>query len=93
MLCLEIDEDQHHGYCKIDEEKRYNQLVMDFTGNWIFIRYNPDKYKDSQGIRKDPPKEKRLEELLKEIKKHVGRIKNSKNKDIIEIHHLYFDEC
>ncbi len=93
MLCIEIDENQHRGYKKVDEEKRYNELVMDFTGNWIFVRFNPDKFKDSKGKRKNPPMEKRLEKLLKETKRHIKRIEDGHSTELIEIYHLYFDEC
>lgn len=92
MLCIEVDENQHRGYCEIDEEKRYNELVSDFTGNWVFIRYNPDKYKDSHGKCRNPKMEKRLEKLLKETKRYVEKIENGGNTDLIEIFHLYFDE-
>ena len=93
MLCIEVDENQHRGYHKIDEEKRYNELVMDFTGKWVFIRYNPDKYTDSKNKRRDPNPEERLKKLLKETKRHIKRIENGDNTELIEIFHLYFDEC
>ena len=93
MLCIEIDENQHRGYVKLDEEKRYNELVMDFTGKYIFIRFNPDKYKDSQGIRRNPKMEKRLEKLYKQILKHIKKIEDGHSTELIEIFHLYFDEC
>ena len=46
MLCIEVDENQHKYYIKSDENNRYDDLFMDFSGKFIFIRYNPDKYKD-----------------------------------------------
>ena len=44
MLCIEVDENQHKYYIKEKEIERYNDLFMDFSGKYIFIRYNPDKY-------------------------------------------------
>ena len=46
MLCIEIDENQHTHCITCDDNIRYNDLVMDLTGKYIFIRYNPDKYED-----------------------------------------------
>ena len=36
LLCVEIDERQHKGYCKLDEERRYNNLFMDFSGKYLY---------------------------------------------------------
>ena len=44
MQCLEVDENQHTYYIKYDEDNRYNELFMDFSGKNVFIRYTPDKY-------------------------------------------------
>ena len=65
---------------------------MDFTGKWIFIRFNPDKYWDSENKRRNPRMKKRLDILLKEINKHIERILCDDNEELIEIFHLYFDE-
>ena len=46
MLCIEIDENQHKYYIKQDDQDRYNDLFMDFSGKYILIRYNPDKFID-----------------------------------------------
>ncbi len=91
MLCIEIDERQHRGYCQIDEENRYNDLFVDFSGKYIFIRYNPDKYKDKKGKRRNPKFETRMEMLENEIEKHTSRIDREENKELLEIHHLYYD--
>ena len=46
LLCIEVDEEQHKSYVKHDESNRYNDLFMDISGKYIFIRYNPDKFAD-----------------------------------------------
>ena len=92
MLCIEVDENQHKGYCKIDEDKRYNNLIMDFTGKYIFIRFNPDKYIDTDGKKRNPLLRNRLPFLLKEIKNQISRINSDKNKDLLEIYHMYYNE-
>ena len=89
MLAIETDEFAHRSYDQKDEEIRYDDLVMVFTGNWIWIRFNPDSNRD-----KTPFKEK-LECLRKEIEKHIKRIKEGKNtygKDTyqFEIHKLFY---
>ena len=52
MLCIEIDVNQHKYYINKDEENRYNDLYMVFSGKYIFIRYNPDQYKDKNNNKK-----------------------------------------
>lgn len=37
------------SYSKSDEEARYHDLFMAYVGKFIFIRSNPDKYKDQNG--------------------------------------------
>ena len=46
MLCIEIDENQHKEYIKYDENIRYDHLFMDFSWEYISIRYNPDRFID-----------------------------------------------
>ena len=65
MLCIEIDENQHKSYIKQNENIRYDDLFMDFSGKYIFIRYNPDKFKDKYGKTKNPYFETRVEVLEK----------------------------
>jgi hypothetical protein len=94
MLCIEIDENQHQQqkYSKTDEDRRYRELFMDFSGKYIFIRYNPDTYKDKNKKQNDPTFETRMEELLKLIDIQIERIKNSDNIEFLEVHYLYYDE-
>jgi hypothetical protein len=91
LLCIEIDENQHRGYCPKNEETRYNDLFMDFSSKYIFIRYNPDKYTDDKGKKRNPKFETRIKVLEKEIEKHMLRIEQEENKELLEIHHLFFD--
>lgn len=88
ILAIEIDENQHKKYIEIDEDARYNDLFMDFSGKYIFIRYNPDEnnlelsYYDFK---------KRCDVLIKEITKQIKKINDGKNDDLIDIIHLYYD--
>ena len=92
MLCIEIDENQHKYYIKSDENNRYDDLFMDFSGKYIFIRYNPDKFIDKYNKCKNPFFNNRMEVLSMLIDKHCQRIKNEENDDLVEIHHLFYDE-
>ena len=92
MLCIEVDENQHKSYIKTNEQSRYDDLFMDFSGKYIFIRYNPDKFIDKYKASKNPFFETRMEVLEIMINKHVQRIERSENTDLVEIHHVFYDE-
>ena len=36
MLCIEVDEEQHKYYIKQNENIRYDDLFMDFSGKYIY---------------------------------------------------------
>ncbi len=90
LLCIEIDENQHKNYNKVDEKIRYNDLFIDYSGKYIFIRYNPDVYKRN-GRRSNPKFETRMDRLVLEIEKHIQRINNEENEELVEINKLFYD--
>ena len=92
MLAIETDEYQHKYYDKIDEENRYNDLFMAYSGKWIFIRFNPDKYINKDGKNKNPLISTRLLALQIQMDKQISRIENNENTDLIEVIYMYFDE-
>ena len=50
IIIIEIDEDKHSGYDSSCENKRLMELSQDVHHRPIvFIRFNPDKYVDSEG--------------------------------------------
>ena len=89
MLCIEIDERQHKSYIKTNEQSRYDDLFMDFSGKYIFIRYNPDKFTDKFKHVKNPFFETRMQVLESMINKHAQRIERAENTDLVEIHHVF----
>ena len=91
-LCIETDENQHKSYSKEDEIARYNDLFMAYGGKFIFIRFNPDKYKDEKGKLSNPMLFNRLPILEDEIKKQINRIKNEDNFELLEVIELYYDK-
>jgi hypothetical protein len=90
LICVETDEFQHKGYNKYDEEIRYDDLMMVHGGKFIFIRFNPDKYKEN-GVSKNPTIANRLRELSKEIDKQIKRVDNDENTELVEIIKMYYD--
>ena len=91
LLVIETDENQHKSYNAMDEETRYDDLYMAFSGKWVYIRFNPDKYMGKNGKNKNPMISTRLPVLLDEIKKQVTRIENEQNKELIERIYMYYD--
>ena len=77
---------------KQDETNRYDDLFMDFSGQFIFIRYNPDKFNDKYNKIKNPFFDTRMEVLERCIDTHIDIINNNGNVDLVETHHLFYDE-
>lgn len=90
LLCIEIDENQHKRYVSKDENQRYDDLFMMYSGKMVFIRYNPDKYKEN-GKTKNPSINTRYQKLKEEIDYQIQRIENEENVDLLEIIHIYYD--
>jgi hypothetical protein len=91
MICVEVDERQHKGYNTKDEEDRYHDLYMIYSGKWLFIRFNPDSYLDDKNQRQNPNIESRYHSLLNEIQRHMTRVEQQDNQELIEVHRLFFD--
>lgn len=92
LLCIETDENQHKGYKESNEEIRYDDLFMLHGGKFIFIRFNPDKFKDKNSKSVNPMLYTRLPMLKEEIEKQIKKIENEENTELIEIIKLYYDE-
>ncbi len=91
MLAIEVDENQHKRYDDTAEHDRYNDLFMAYSGKWIFIRFNPDKFRDCAGILTNPTQKQRLQCLKIEINHQIKRILENSNTDLLEIIHLFYD--
>ena len=95
LLCVETDEHQHRSYCSQDEEARYNDLFMVYTGKWVFIRFNPDSYIDGQGKRRNPTIATRLHRLAEVIEEAVAQIRHGSEiapSELVKITRLYYDD-
>ena len=71
MLCIEMDENHHKKYITYDENIRYDNLFMDLSGKYMFIRYSPDKFVDTYNTPKNPFFQKRMD--WNSIEKHIRR--------------------
>jgi len=92
LLCIETDENQHKSYKETDEEIRYDDLFMLHGGKFIYIRFNPDKFKDKNDKSVNPMLYTRLPFLKEEIENQIKRIENEENKELLEIIKLYYDK-
>lgn len=91
LLCIEVDENQHKGYYEKQEEIRYDNLYTLHSGKFIFIRFNPDKFKDKNNKSVNPMLYTCLSFLKEEIENQIKRIENDENKELLEIIKLYYD--
>jgi hypothetical protein len=90
IIAIETDEHQHKDYHTDYDEIRYNDLYMHFSGKWIFIRLNVHSYM-LHGKIKLTTLQERLEALKNEIEYHIIRATNDYNKELLEVHKLYYD--
>jgi hypothetical protein len=82
LLCIETDEFAHKSYDAKDEEIRYDDLYMVYSGKWIFIRFNPD----GKGV----DMVDKLSRLLEEIETQCMRIEKEENTELLEIIKLFY---
>jgi hypothetical protein len=83
ILAIETDEFGHKRYNQHDEEIRYDDLFMIHSGNWIFIRFNPDNNISNVDI------DDKLDKLIETMKNCILRIENDENTELVEIIKLY----
>jgi len=53
MLVVETDEFVHTGYDKHDEEIRYSDVAMIYSGKFVWLRFNIDNNKEARGSKTD----------------------------------------
>lgn len=88
LLCVEVDEHQRAYH---NNSERYDDLMMDFTGKFIFIRINPHKYINHLGERRNPAFKFRLAKLELVINELSKLIVEGGNSDPVEVYHLYYN--
>lgn len=87
-VVLEVDENQHRSYPCECERSRMIQIHQDIGMNVVFIRFNPDVYRDHENklIRSYTGRERKLLQLLKSLKN------TTKRNHYLEVIHLYYAE-
>ena len=86
---IEVDENQHRYYCQLGEFNRMINIYMNEGGiPIVFIRYNPDSYKDNDSKTTISPLKKQ-NVLLRWVKyyKMVNHIKFN-----LAVHYLFYDD-
>ena len=66
---------------------------MAHGGKLLFIRFNPDKYRNKNNQVRNPKLELRLSKLQEEISKQIYRIEHEENTELLEIIYLFYNEC
>lgn len=88
-LCIEIDEHQHKSYAAGYEIARYNDLFMDFSGRYVFLRVNPDPFRCG-GKHTDIPFEERFEQVHKAILQFLESGPLTEEQ-LVEVYHYFYD--
>lgn len=91
-LIVELDENSHKAVQYSCEAKRMSDLAA--SGEilpTVFIRLNPDLYRDPSGTKRKIPDEKRFEKLQEEIDRWLDPATIQKN--LLTAVYLYYDGC
>ena len=88
IVFVEVDENRHRYYCELGEINRMKNIYMNEGGiPIIFIRYNPDNFKDDKNKTKRLSQSKREEILIKWLNKY----KNEGLKYNLSVNYLFYD--
>jgi hypothetical protein len=82
LICVETDERAHQGYSVQDETDRYHDVIMDWGGKLVFIRFNPD----GKGFSMD----EKHARLAAEINEQVRRVEAEENTELCERVYLFY---
>jgi len=88
MLVVETDEFAHVGYDEHDEEIRYSDVAMIYTGKFIWCRFNVDSNKEARGSKTEL--EHKLRILVETIRESIRRIEAEENSEMCEIIKLFY---
>lgn len=91
-IIVEVDENQHKSYCERGEYKKMKETFTTIMGENIdarvlYIRYNPDNYRDSQNRQMKTPQTTREETLVRWIK----YLPNNFPKEKLSVLFLFYD--
>ncbi len=94
ILIIEVDEDQHRTYpCECEQMRMFN-IAQDFGGiPVVFIRYNPDKYKNNVG-KQGTPSTDRLVDVIKSFgpdRFQVSETYLRADRFLLQVMYLFYD--
>jgi hypothetical protein len=90
IIAIETDEHQHNTYD--NEEIRYNDLYMHFSGKWIFIRFNVHSFHDNKGRFRQTKLPDRPALLKITIQQSIDKILAEQNNGLLELIKLFYDD-
>ena len=100
VVAIEIDEGQHKRYGDIERHEfvRYNDLFVCFGSRFIFVRINPDRYKNALG-KKVPIRSiaeglrKRRDKVDEVVQQAIAKAKTDIDPEepMVIVWHLFFD--
>lgn len=94
IVAVEIDENEHKDRCGGYEEDRYNDLFMDLSTRYVFVRINPDPYKVN-GVITDPPFDERLtvaENTLQQVFADLSTKAVNDTAPLVQVKHLFYSD-
>ena len=90
MLILEVDENQHKSYACECEQARMINITQALGMTTIFVRYNPDKFKDTIGKYCKITEKERHKILLRYLNS-LTLFKFTKTKVSLNVFYLFYD--
>jgi len=87
FIVVECDEDQHKGYDQSCEVIRMKNIVHSLGMRTVFLRYNPDVYREDDVVKRIS-KDKRLKELSERVKYYS----QTKFKNMMLVEWLYYND-
>jgi hypothetical protein len=87
-LAVEIDENQHKAYAADYETSRYDDLFMDFSGRYVFLRINPDAFM-CNGERVNPSFDERAPTVIANIADLIRE--GPVGKELVKVRHLFYN--
>lgn len=91
IVIVEVDEEQHKDRPCFCEQQRMLGIFNDFGGTPVlFVRYNPDKYVDDQGVKHQADNKGRSRILLQ----YLDNLRNTPELPYLcNVVYMYYDGC
>ena len=90
IVVLECDEDQHSSRPCLCEQTRMINITQSFGLPVIFLRYNPDRFKNKNNRKSKILKSSR-HKLLLEWLKHTFKMKPKNSEEFLRVIYMFYD--